>query len=364
MTPEETWESLVKPSPDIDKAENAAVAEELHKDALFRPSKRPSPDEILRLLSENEKDTVTVVAIGPLTNLAIAAAKDPETFLRAKEIVVMGGAISETGNVRESSPLIRPPSRSPTAPAFRLTKAPLTPLRMALNVRNQITPVAEFNTFADSVAAARVYALSSREPNSTMPPPPPGQRSEQHDSAPTPHLAYYPARLSRQLNVSLFPLDITSTHELKRARFTKAIDPLRQAGSPMAAWTEAFLSSTFNKVESLRKDDSAETVGLALHDPLCIWYCMTGNVPGWQLQTQQDVRIETSGQWTRGMCVIDRRDRKRREDDDEEGERPGDTGDWLSSKSGNRLSVCTHTPGADAFATDLLNRVFGLSEAQ
>jgi inosine-uridine nucleoside N-ribohydrolase len=101
LSPAETWKSLFKPAPESVSSEEAVELQKV-KDAhsLFIPSLKPAHEEMLNILRENEPDTITIVAVGPLTNLAIAAASDPETFLRVKEVVVMGGAIDAPGNVR------------------------------------------------------------------------------------------------------------------------------------------------------------------------------------------------------------------------------------------------------------------------
>ncbi|KAK0304205.1 hypothetical protein LTR01_007561 [Friedmanniomyces endolithicus] len=356
MTPDEAWKALFIAEEKAQDPVMAASAFELpQRNTLFDVSHRPSHLEILRLLRESEPDTITIVAIGPLTTLALAAAEDPETFLRVKEVVVMGGTIDQAGNVS-------PPAHHPWAPEppYRLIKQAPGPIRDLLNLRNQITPLAEFNTFADAYAAARVYALTSPNPHTTLPPTPPAPPGVDPGSdAPPPFLAPYPEKLSRRLNVTLFPLDITERHLLTRGEYRKVITPLLEAKSPLAEWTEAFLSSTFDKIETLQKDVTGDTVSLQLHDPLCIYYCITSSDSRWKMNKDEDIRIETSGQWTRGMCVVDKRTRKKREDGDV-GEQPGDNGNWLSGQAGNRLMRCVGSPGEETFGGYMLKRIFNL----
>lgn len=79
----------------------------------------PGPaDELITRMARLHPNEMTLIAIGPLTNLALGLQKDPEGMKKLKDIVIMGGAVRVKGNV---------------------------------------TPHAEFNIFVDPLAAKIVF---------------------------------------------------------------------------------------------------------------------------------------------------------------------------------------------------------------
>ena len=87
-----------------------------------------APDAIVDLVMSRPRGEVTLCCLAPLTNIAMAMAKEPRLAGHLREIVMMGGAFSEGGN---------------------------------------ITPAAEFNIYVDPEAAARV--LGSGTPITMIP---------------------------------------------------------------------------------------------------------------------------------------------------------------------------------------------------
>ena len=59
-------------------------------------------DAIIDILRHEPKGSVTLCPTGPLTNIAMAMVKEPEILARAREVVLMGGAI-DLGNVTASA---------------------------------------------------------------------------------------------------------------------------------------------------------------------------------------------------------------------------------------------------------------------
>jgi inosine-uridine nucleoside N-ribohydrolase len=82
------------------------------------PGRIPNATDVLFDLLKRYPDEISLITLGPLTNLAEALQKDAKRVKRLREVVIMGGAVGVPGN---------------------------------------ITPAAEFNIFIDPHAAHRVF---------------------------------------------------------------------------------------------------------------------------------------------------------------------------------------------------------------
>ncbi|KAH7341537.1 putative hydrolase [Rhizoctonia solani] len=212
---------------------------------VIQESSAPAEDAIIELLLETPEDSVTVVAVGPLTNIARVWLKHPQALQRARRVVVMGGTLDAPGNT---------------------------------------SATAEFNFFADPKAAAIIMDAAKSE----------------------------------SINLFLAPLDITTQHSVP---YSHLIHPklltgplisgpeLTQLMSPLRAFTSAFL----HRVRRITQDIGIQD-GFDMHDPLAVWAglvhaSLPRNAPlvkGWEVEIR-DFVIECEGQYTKGMCVVDRR---------------------------------------------------------
>jgi purine nucleosidase len=86
-----------------------------------REATQPAPQFIAEMARRHAGE-LTLIAVGPLTNLALALQHDPELVDHVKAVVVMGGAFGENGH------------------------------------RGNVSPLAEANVFADPHAADRVFS--------------------------------------------------------------------------------------------------------------------------------------------------------------------------------------------------------------
>ncbi|KAG9016072.1 hypothetical protein FRB93_011546 [Tulasnella sp. JGI-2019a] len=192
-------------------------------------SSKPAHQVILDILDREPAGTVTVLSVGPLTNISKAITQSPATFSKARRLVSMGGTLDVPGNTSATS---------------------------------------EFNFFADPYAAQHVLDVVQRRP-------PP-------------------------FDFALVPLDVTSQHTIGYGRLISDHET-----SPLRGFTSALLRRPRGIMRSLGLPDEFE-----MHDPLAAWYVIKtcGEAPesGWVTMKRKFV-VEKTGEYTKGMCVVDRR---------------------------------------------------------
>jgi inosine-uridine nucleoside N-ribohydrolase len=117
------------------------------------------------------------------------------------------------------------------------------------------------------------------------------------------------------------------------------------------------MGHTFKTLERLHPGHVGDDAELSLHDPVCVWYAITSDDPKWvyAANSPEDIRIDSLGQWTRGMCVVDRRNRHRIEGDEESA---SDHGLWLSDRAGNRIWRMDGSPAEENFGDVIIQRLF------
>lgn len=154
---------------------------------------------------------VTLIAIGPLTNVALAVRKEPRVVAWARDLVIMGGSYT----------------------------------------RGNHNPAAEFNMLADPEAAAIVFESG--------------------------------------WTVKMLGLDVTLTAVVTE----QVLDRMR----PLGRLADDLLIPAATCYGMVTADG-----GPAIHDACAVAYALD---PGLVTMTPAVVRVETRGQYTRGMTVVD-----------------------------------------------------------
>ncbi|BCK76432.1 inosine-uridine preferring nucleoside hydrolase [Acetobacter aceti NRIC 0242] len=72
-------------------------------DPVTMASSEHAVDFLIRSVMENPVGAITICAIGPMTNLALALSREPALRTRIGRIVTMSGAFSEVGNITPSA---------------------------------------------------------------------------------------------------------------------------------------------------------------------------------------------------------------------------------------------------------------------
>jgi inosine-uridine nucleoside N-ribohydrolase len=201
----------------------------------------------------------------------------------------------------------------------------------ALDVPGNTSPNAEFNLYADPYAGAHIFKACS---------------------APT-----------NPFHLTILPLDITTPHAV-------AFDHLlpSPASSSSPSILKDFLTAFLTRVKQIYADLGLPDA-MEMHDPMVVWFaiCLAGEPTAAGFETKRRwFEVERKGEWTRGMCVVDRRgtDEVPLEIRSKSGihgkeEKVGMNGNGEEAREGG-VEVVVKTPGTKAFEKMFLERVYGV----
>ncbi len=90
---------LLRPLATADRIHNDPRLEAVLPEAAMPLQAQHGVDFLIETLRSADPSTITLCALGPLTNIAMALVKAPEVVGKVRELVVMGGACFQLGNV-------------------------------------------------------------------------------------------------------------------------------------------------------------------------------------------------------------------------------------------------------------------------
>lgn len=90
---------LLRPLATADRIHNDPRLEAVLPEAAMPLQAQHGVDFLVETLRSADLSTITLCALGPLTNIAMALVKAPEVVGKVRELVVMGGACFQLGNV-------------------------------------------------------------------------------------------------------------------------------------------------------------------------------------------------------------------------------------------------------------------------
>jgi purine nucleosidase len=151
------------------------TAEHVHGDSGLDGPTLPEPklslqarhgvDFIIDTLMSHDTGTITLCTLGPLTNIAMALVKAPEIAPRIKEIVMMGGAYFEVGNITPAAEFniyVDPEAADVVMRSgVPITMLPLDVTHMILTTRERIARIRRIGN-ATGEAVAQMLEFSER----------------------------------------------------------------------------------------------------------------------------------------------------------------------------------------------------------